>query len=187
MNDAGYTLSETLAAMAVLGLAIGGLTLGAEVIGSQQLSTGNTVKQLQSIRATQGALEQMLARGAPFGAQQPDQLAGDSQALHFACGAPQPCAAQIVTAGTGSRLTLVSGEAPATSVTLSLPRPARFSYRGARTAGDIWPPADPAGQILRSIAVLQTAKQGDISVIEAKVWPEQRARCGFDAVAQECL
>jgi hypothetical protein len=39
MSDAGYTATEALAALAILGLAIGGLTAGLKVIGNGQLST----------------------------------------------------------------------------------------------------------------------------------------------------
>jgi hypothetical protein len=186
MRDAGYTLSETLAAMAVLGMAIGGLTLGAQVVGSQQLATSRTVGELQSVRAAQGALERMLARGAPFGSQQPDQFAGDAQGFHFACGAPQPCSAQILTAGKTTRLTLGDGKTAAASVGPPLTAPARFLYRGARTVADAWPPTDPARQTLRSVALLQTARQGETAVIEARIWAEQRAQCAFDSVMQDC-
>ncbi|HEX4712062.1 hypothetical protein [Phenylobacterium sp.] len=186
MSDAGYTLSETLAAMAVLGMAIGGLTLGAQVVGSLQLSTSRSVSQLQSVRAAQAALEQMLARGAPFGSQQPDQFAGDAQGFRFACGAPQPCSAQILTAGKATQLKLGDGKTSAAGVGLPLSTPAHFIYRGAKTASTVWPPTDPTRQALRSVALLQTATQGETALIEARIWAEQSAQCAFDSVMQDC-
>ena len=46
MSDGGYTLSETLAAMVVLGMAIGGLTLGAQVIAAFKELVENPMSML---------------------------------------------------------------------------------------------------------------------------------------------
>jgi len=186
MTDAGYTLTETLAAMAVLGLAFGGLSLGAGVIGSLQLSTGQVVKQQQTVRAAQETLEQLLALGAPFGSQAPDQLSGDASGFHFACGAPTPCAAQVTTGTTDQLLKVTNGGTPATTVTLPVTGGAHFAYRGSKALNDVWPPADPGRQALRSVALLQTTDQGDVALLDAKVWAEQPAQCDFDPVMQGC-
>jgi prepilin-type N-terminal cleavage/methylation domain-containing protein len=186
MTDAGYTLTETLAALAVLGMAVGGLSLGAQVIGPLQLSTSKVVRQLQSARSTQQKLEQLLAQGAPFSSQLPDQLSGDAAGFHFACGGPAPCTAQIVAGDKGDQLKIGSGPASTNAVSLPLAGPAHFVYRGSKGPGDVWPPSDPARQALKSITLLRTTKQGDVTVIEAKVWAEQRAQCDFDSVMQDC-
>jgi prepilin-type N-terminal cleavage/methylation domain-containing protein len=186
MTDAGYTLTETLAALAVLGMAVGGLSLGAQVIGPLQLSTGKTVQQLQAERSTQQALEQLLEKGAPFGSQLPEQLSGDTTGFHFACGGIAPCTAQIVTGETGGELKIGSGAQPTTLVSLPLAGPAHFVYRSSRGLSDAWPPSDPVRQALKSITLLQTTHGGDVAVIEAKVWVEQRAQCDFDSVIQDC-
>lgn len=186
MTDAGYTLTETLAALAVLGMAVGALSLGAQVVGSLQLSTGKAVKQLQSGRMAQGRLEALLARGAPFGSQAPDQLSGDAAAFHFSCGETAPCTVQVVTTGSAYQLKVADGATPSSAVVLPLAGDAHLIYLGSKGPSAVWPPSAPDRQALRSVAVLQTTSEGDVTVVEAKVWAEQPAQCAFDPVAQAC-
>jgi prepilin-type N-terminal cleavage/methylation domain-containing protein len=187
VNDAGYTLSEMLAALAVIGLSVGGLSLGVQVIAPLQLSTSRAVSKLESTRAAQQRLEQWLARGAPFGSQQPDQLSGDATNLQFQCGEPAPCTAQILTAGATAQLKLTNGDSAATPSVLPLTAAAAsFRYHSAETEGQAWPPSDTTRQALRSVALLQTTSQGDTAVLEARIWPEQHAICDFDPVMQDC-
>jgi len=186
MNDAGYTLAETLAALAVIGLSIGGLSLAAQVIAPLQLSTGKTVRLLESTRAAGVSLERLLARGAPFGSQQPGQLSGDANGFQFQCGGTAPCSAQIVASGTATQLKVANGSGAPAVIALSLTSPAHFQYRGSSAQSDTWPPTGPARQALRSVSLLQTTPQGDAAVLQAKVWPEEPAQCDFDPILQAC-
>lgn len=185
MNDAGYTLAETLAAMAVISLGIGGLSLGAQAIGTQQLSTGRTVSGLEANRSAGQLIESLLAKGAPYGSQQPEQLSGDGGGFQFQCGRSARCTAQIVTGSTTTQLKIANGDGP-TKVALLLAAPAHIQYRGSASVSDVWPPSDPARQTLRSVSVLQATSQGDVAVLEAKVWPEETAQCDFDPIQQDC-
>jgi prepilin-type N-terminal cleavage/methylation domain-containing protein len=186
MSEAGYTLTETLAAMAVIGLAMGSLSLGAQLIGGGQLRINQTASSLQSSRLIQTRLEALLAAGAPFGSQQPDRLSGDARSLRFACGAAEPCTAALTATGPDSQLTITPGATGSAPWSLLVPGAAHFVYRSTRGAGSIWPPADPARQSLGAVLLVRSSVTTDIPVISAKVWAEEPAACDFDPVALGC-
>jgi len=186
MSDAGYTLTETLAALAVVGMAIGGLSLGVQVIGPLQLSASKTVTHVQSTRSSQELLEELLAQGAPFSSHAPDDLSGGAEGFRFSCGAPAPCVVQVVVAGKVSRLQIATGHTPSTTVGLPLAGAAHFVYRSVKGSSDVWPPTDSTRQTLRSVALLQATDQGEMAVLDARTWSEQRAACDFDPVMQDC-
>jgi type II secretory pathway component PulJ len=47
----GYTATEALAALAILGLAVGGLTAGLHVLGREQSAAGSALKHAASLRS----------------------------------------------------------------------------------------------------------------------------------------
>lgn len=186
MNDAGYTLTETLAAMAVLGMAVGGLSLTVQVLGPQQLATSRTVARLEAARGAETLLERLLALGEPFDAQQPDQLSGDATGFHFQCGGTAPCRAELADGAHGHELRIFDGRAEDAVARLGAPATARFLYRDASATEPAWPPASPGRHVLRSIGLVRSAEAGDSALIEAKLWREQPATCAFDPVTQAC-
>lgn len=181
MSD-GYTLSETLAAMAVLGLGIGGFSLGMQVIGGQQLAVSGELARLQAARAARVELEQALADGAPFRAHQPAQLSGDAAGFRFECGAAAACEARLAD---GAVEFAREGDA-VRRYRLPSAAPARFVYRGAAgSVGGAWPAA--AGrEALRSVSLVQDGANGEAVVFDARVWAEQPRACAFDPILGDC-
>lgn len=186
MTDAGYTLTETLAAMAVISLAVGGLSLGAQVIGGAQLRTAQVVSQLQSLRDAQERLETLMGRGAPFVVQRPEDLSGDASGFRFTCAAAAPCEARLAASDTTTTLTISRGDPAAKPMAVSFPGAARFVYRNADAASDAWPPSGPTRQALRSVSLVTSDPKGEAAILVAKVWSVQLARCGFDPITQDC-
>jgi len=186
MNDAGYTLTETLAALLVVGMAIGGLSLGLQVLGPLQLSTSRIVSQERQVRASEQSLEKFLALGAPFSSQDPDALKGDGQGFRFVCGQVAPCTAQILSDDKLTQLKISRlGPTPSSSL-VTLSGAARFAYRSATTTSDVWPPATPDAQTLRAVVLFQMTSRGEAPSLQAKVWSEERPNCAFDPIAQDC-
>jgi type II secretory pathway pseudopilin PulG len=186
VSEAGYTLTETLAAMAVIGMTVGALSLGVQVIGKLQASTSQVVGQLQSTRAAQQTMEQLLARGAPFGSKRPARLSGTERDFRFECGDPAPCSAHIIDDAKQSRVIVARGLASAPATVAALRGPGRFIYGSAKASSDVWPPSAPGEQALRSIVLMQMAREGETPLIAAKIWSEQAAQCAFDPVVQDC-
>jgi prepilin-type N-terminal cleavage/methylation domain-containing protein len=182
VSDDGYTLTETLAAMAVIGLTMGGVSLGMQVLGAQQSGVGAVAKRTQDARAAETWLEQALADGAPFGAHQPARLSGDASGLVFDCDASAPCEARLTPDGDAVTLRLSGGRAAERVVRLAGPRPARFAYRGLSEALTSWPPAGGVREPLRSVALLE----GQQVLLEARVHAEQPVDCAFDPVLKDC-
>lgn len=186
MSEAGYTLTETLAAMAVIGLAAGGISLGMQVIGAQQGAVGATVLKAQEARAAEQWLERRFAEHGPFRSHQAQQFSGGADGFRFACGAAAPCDVRVVAGDDGPRLEVFRGIGATVAFRLPSDAPARFLYRGAGEAGATWPPADAARQALRSVSLLQGEAGHERVVFEVRVRTEQPADCQFDAVMQDC-
>jgi len=186
MSEAGYTLSETLAAMAVLSLSVGSLSLGLQVLGPSQHAAGSLAARVQTARTMQVRLERLLDRGAPFSAEDAARFNGDTTAFQFSCGAPQLCAVGIENAATSSRLLIFDGRASHASLPLPSAAPARFQYRGAQALSDSWPPVGGAEHALRSISLVQTSATGGVALLDARVWAEQAEQCALDPISQAC-
>jgi hypothetical protein len=186
MNDAGYTLTETLAAMSVIALSIGGLSLAMQPISGLELATGATVKRVQTARAAQAWIERRLGAHAPYRAHEPARLAGDASGFHFDCGAGAPCAVSLVSDDQGLRIRASEGSGQPVEFPLPTGDPARFVYRGAGEPTPVWPPADTGRQALRAVSLLQGDGETGLTLFTARIWVEQPAACGFDPVMQDC-
>jgi len=186
MSDAGYTLVETLAAMAVVGLALGGLSLGMQVLGPSHLATSQAIAALDSARNAETRFEGLLARGAPYGSGSGAPLTGDGKALTFGCGRAKPCRAELAADGPALAFRIYDGQSDTPVQTLRAPDGARLTYGGQWTTSAIWPPADPRRQALRSIALIKAAAADAPPLIEARIWGEEPAVCAFDPVMQDC-
>lgn len=187
MSDAGYTLTETLAAMAVIGLAIGSFSLGMQVLGAQQSAVGATVLKAQEVRAAQVWLERRLAEHAPFRAHEADRLSGDAAGFRFACGAAAACTVDVTQDTRGRRLRIFKGAGEAIAFRLPADDAAtRFVYRGAGETVTHWPPSSGARQALRSISLLQGEGAAERAVFQTRIHAEQPQDCQFDPVMQDC-
>src|SRR5689334_16814998 len=131
----GFTAAEALAALAILGLAIGGLTTSMALISAGQRTTRAQLEQSMLERAVDQRLELLLAHGAPFRSDQPS-LTGDGQSLELSCESVQRCEARIESgvllirspSGAETKVRLPAGEKP------------RFVYIGSYSAALTWPP-----------------------------------------------
>jgi len=186
VSEAGYTLTETLAAMAVIGLAVGGFSLGMQALGAQQAAVGATVMKAQEVRAAQAWLERRLAEHAPYRSHEPGRLSGGADGFRFDCAAAAPCAVEVAADARGRRLQVFKGEGETVSFRLPGEEATRFVYRGAGELATSWPPAAGPRQALRSISLLQGEGARERAVFETRIRAEQPLDCQFDAVMQDC-
>lgn len=183
----GYTAAEALAALAILGLAIGGLTTSMSLITAGQTKARARLEQSMLERAADQRLENLLARDAPFRSDQTNHLVGDGQRLEADCGGSQRCMGQIadgvlrIRRGDGSEtsLRLPDGEAP------------HFVYVGSYSISSIWPPAAlpppaPSWQTLGAVMIQSKSGDEEKPLVVAKIWRQQRADCEYDVVIQDC-
>ncbi len=184
MNDDGYTLAEMLAALAILGLAIGGLGLVVSLIARQQLTAMHLQNRLTDARAADRALTTLVADELAAGADLRD-LRGDAGGLWFACGTAT-CAARLTPDGRRTMLLLRDRSGAGRRLRLRAPN-LRFSYVGASGSVEGWPapprPGDiaqeqaPRAIILRSVAA---------PLAVTPIWRREPRDCQYDAIAGAC-
>lgn len=186
MSEAGYTLAEALAALVILGLAVGGVTAATTTLGRMQGAVARDLREGGDDREAGRAFSNLLATGgsalgAPSGA-----LKGAARRLQFDCGRTSACGAELRRDAKGLKLALTGAE----ERDLVLPRAAgdaHFIYIGALTSGEQWPPAKPgAGERLRAVAVVDEDPRGDTPLAVAHIWPEQPFDCAFDPISRDC-
>jgi hypothetical protein len=184
MTDAGYTATEALAALAIIGLAVAGLASGMQVISRGQSSTTAALADDVALRSIGDGLDQLLARQGPFRSDR-DGLQGDSRGFSFACGALR-CGAEA----TGDAM--IFHREDGSSQAIALPQKVRPAFRyGASDATDeVWPPASqpglaPRSQILRMIALTDATGGGPLGAPHT-VWVQQAADCQYDSTIRDC-
>lgn len=179
MRSDGYTLAEALAAMLILGLAMGGLVEGARIIGRLQAPTLVARRDSQTLRRAEASVASLLA--LRNGTDQ--SLKGDARAFRFACPAGE-CGLALDPRGDRERLTVTRGKVaqtfllpPAGNVSLVyLARDGRF---------DRWPPPGSPGE-LDGISVVGTSARGELPLVVARSWIEHPKTCEFDMIAKGC-
>ena len=181
MNDDGYTLAEMLAALTILGLAMGGLSLVVGLISRQQLTSNRIQARLAADRAVDQALTAWLAQDGA------GDLQGDARRLSFPCAAAA-CAASLQAEGRRTLLILRSASGRARRLRLSNPA-VRFSYGGDQGAVDAWPPAEisPAsakGPTLRTVLLAAPRAAAPLAVVS--ISPREPRDCQFDAIIGGC-
>lgn len=182
MSDAGYTLVETLAALAMIGLALGGLAVSVGVLGKGQRATNEAVADLQASRRAELLLSDALQRGAPFRSADVGALVGDGASMEFACGDAKPCRADLRTGDKGLSLHLETADG-AKDLPLRQAGPAHFQYGGVQDIGDVWPPASGARQALQGVSL---NRADGAPILSVRLWVEQPETCVFDTVIQDC-
>lgn len=183
MSEQGYTLVETLTALAMMGMAMSGMAVGLHVLSRQQFAITDGLARETRLRSAGLRIERMLAVKAPYRAQESDRLVGDAQGFRFDCGQPEPCTVRASGEGLlqaeGGNLGSLKTAVPGVG-TLS------FSYQGRDGTTVAWPPADQRRQPLRSISLIQAGPDGQTVVFVARLAAEQPAECQFDPVMQDC-
>ncbi|PXA88995.1 hypothetical protein DMC18_18105 [Caulobacter sp. D5] len=180
MADDGYTLAEALAAMTVLGLAIGGLGLAVTAISVQQRPAEVAHDDLARGAAVDLALDRLLDGQGPFGGDADLAFSGSPQSLSFACGGGV-CGARIDEARRGAVVTISGRDGVSARWPLKT-QSARFAYvddRGARRSD--W---TGSGSRLRAVAIEQGGEGRLIALARLDV--DENRGCLFDAVVGEC-
>ena len=184
MNDDGYTLAEVLAAMVMIGLAMGGMTMGVRVIGHVQAAAARAGGDASALRNIQVALAGVVSDQGPFSTKQPDAFTGSARIFSFDCGKPSPCGAKLAQIGDQQDLQASSAKAAQT-----LPVPgvtsAHFVYASQYGLSDTWPPSAPEAQVLRSVSLVRDGA-GGAPIASARIWRQQPADCAFDPVSGDC-
>ncbi|MGR4866928.1 prepilin-type N-terminal cleavage/methylation domain-containing protein [Caulobacter sp. LARHSG274] len=181
MSDDGYTLAEMLAALTILGLAMGGLGLVVGLISRQQLTSNRIQARLAADRTVDQTLTRWLAQDGA------ETLHGDARGLSFACAAAT-CAASLQVEGRRMLLVLRNGSGRARRLRLSDPA-VRFSYRDARSLVDAWPPAEtspshPGDQTPRAVLLAKPGAVAPLAVVP--ISPREPRDCQFDAIIGGC-
>jgi len=183
MNDDGYTLAEALAALAILGLALGGLGLVVSLIARQQLTALHLHDRLTEAREADRVLGTLVANELAAGADLRD-LQGDAAGLSFACGAAT-CAARLTPDGRRTLLLLRDRSGAGRRLRLRAQN-LRFSYVGVSGPVDGWPeplrPGD-AAQAPRAIILRSTA---GAPLAVTRIWHREPRDCQYDAIAGAC-
>lgn len=185
MSDHGYTLAETLVAVAILAMAIGGLSWGIQVIGRWQAAASAVSSDVEAIRAAQAGVDRVLAGAGPFRSDVAAELSGDGQAFSFACGQPAPCAVSLETMGSALGLKVEDGRAGLRRLSLRRATAAHFVYLGEAGQTPTWPPSG-ARQLLRAIALVGVGADDGVAILRSRVWTQEPATCAFDVVLQDC-
>ena len=185
MED-GYTATEALAALLILGLALSGLLSGLTVIGRVQTATASAVAQSNLLRTSSRALTGLLADRAPILSADAASFVGAATGFRTTC-ASGPCSVDLVE---GRRLLIRRG---AEEQSIDLPKndgPYRFLYATSHEISATWPPGAmpppaPTRRVLTSVLVVDQAA-GDTPLLVSRLWNQQSADCEFDVVIQQC-
>jgi prepilin-type N-terminal cleavage/methylation domain-containing protein len=189
MNDAGYTLTEMLAALAMIGLAMGGLSAGLAVLGRIQAEDAQGVADLNAVRAARVGVETVLDGQGPFRSRDTPGLKGDAGGFRFPCEAGATCEVRLAPDTKGrSRVEVTDARAATRRFRIPGPSPLTLSYVGGRGPSPVWPPEDVERQTLRAVVLRRaTPSRGAPSdVFQARVWREQAGDCAFDVLMQDC-
>lgn len=183
MSDEGYTLAEMLAALTILGLAMGGLGLVVSLIARQQLAANRVQAHLAADRAADQALTRLLVQA------EANDIHGDGHGLSFTCGAAT-CGASLQADGRRTLLVLQDRSGPARRLRLRR-QGARLSYVDGLGVADSWPrAAEPtANSPARDMslhAVLLAAPDAGAPMAVARVWTRETRDCQFDAIIGAC-
>jgi type II secretory pathway component PulJ len=183
MSDDGYTMTDTLVALAILGLAISGLTVGLGVLARLQWMTEGSTADARAIARASGLLDQLLAAAGPF-SNRDQRFQGEADQFSFECQQPQPCRGQLDATGQQTRLTVWGSDGVERRVAFRGNNALRFAYFGSQTEGPLWPQVTDQRQRLQGLAIVDTTH--DRTVATAKLWKDQPAVCEFDVISQEC-
>lgn len=179
MNEDGYTLAEVLAAMLILGLAMGGLVEGSRIIGRMQTPIVVARRDNQILRRAEASVSRLL-KLRPGGDQ---SLTGDAQGLGFKC-VMGTCGLTLANNGRNLTLSVRRGEV---AQTFPLPHAGKISlvYLARDGRFDHWPQPD-SKRVLDGVMIVETSAQGELPLVVARSWIEQPKTCEFDMIARGC-
>lgn len=177
MSDEGYTLAEMLAALTILGLAIGGLGLVTNVISRQQWTANQIHARLVEDRAADQGLGRWLA------GLDASELSGAARSLSAPCGAGT-CRARVEGEGRRTLLVLDNGAGTVRRLPLRQSNP-RFSFIHLGGSAPAWPLS--SGEESSTLkAVRLSDPDAIVPTALARAWTLESRDCQFDAVAGAC-
>lgn len=189
MKQDGYTLAETMAALVMIGLAIGGLGQATYVIGRLNRAAGDQVAVARRVAGAQRALGDLLAQAGPFRARDDAGFNGHGASFAFPCDQGRRCGAELVAGRDQTTLVIQRGGRATASRALGRLDDPRFAYRDAAGLHDVWPSADDPedrGRTLEAIALVTGPGDAPRPMAVASVWAQQAADCQFDSISGEC-
>jgi hypothetical protein len=186
MSKDGYTLAETLVALAAIGLAMGGLTAAVRVISLNQAATARTLAADRGVRDADRALTDLVADQGPFATDDTAPLHGEADGFSFDCAAPSPCAAKLSSSVHGVDLTIKGRRGGGMTAALPGVRHAHFVYIGERGVSAVWPFVSKDPETLRAIVLVGDSLKGETTLATAPIWREQGAGCVFDPISGGC-
>lgn len=189
MTDAGYTLTEMLVALMIVGLTVTGLTTAYAVIGRIHSDTHTLSFLLGSARSSDRILRELFQRQGPFRNFEAETFVGEATTIRFDCNRKWKCSADIATDSPRPRLLTLDDQGRRRQVRLPENSSWSFRYIGTRGALDAWPPSpDPTGRrsFLTAVNLIRTRSAGVEVFSEAVLWREQPPVCQFDAISQDC-
>lgn len=185
MNQDGYTLAETLAALVIIGLAVGGLVGGVDLLGRLQAKATGSVNQTDRRTRLEAAFARSLEHEGPFRSDDARGLTGDGERLSYACG-ERVCSAELDRKKRETMLVLSGRDGVIRSIAVGEGAYV-FDYQDERGREPDWPPADRSQpRMLRAIAIVKPRMGEELPLAEARIFAEQPAACAFDAISRTC-
>ena len=184
MNDEGYTATEALCALLILGLAFSGLSAGLAVIGKAQLLAGRRLSETVFDRTAKEQLSRLVSDYGPFRSDASNGFVGGRDGFRFPCEA-RDCRVQAVSDG----LEILDPQGFQKRLRLNSDARLSFQYIGWAGQVDHWPPPSapppaPEWQVLKGIVVSRDGAAAPIAIVPISV--DQAADCEFDVVIQDC-
>jgi hypothetical protein len=185
MSEAGYTATEALAALFIIGLAVSGVASGLAAVGKTHAIATEVTAESVRLRTAEDALTRLTAGQGPFRADEPQGFHGDATSFTFACG-QQRCGARV----TGRKLIVFRGDKIDLEGEVPSADALSFGYAAPTRIVGTWPPAAPPGpetrpETLRAIAMF-SGDEPDVPLTMSPIWIGQRADCEFDVTVRDC-
>jgi len=189
MSQDGYTLAEAMAALVMIGLAIGGLGQATYLIGRLNTAASAEVAVDRRLGGAQRALDGLLAQAGPFRRKDAEGFKGGAASFVFPCEQARLCGAELVAGRDQTLLVVQRGGRATASRPLGRLRAPRFAYRDGAGLHEVWPTGDVAregGVTLEAVVLVEGRRDAPRPLAVSQVWAQQAAACQFDSISGEC-
>lgn len=184
MRDDGFTLTEMLAALLIIGLAFGGLFEATRQIGRVQTKAGQRVAESRSLREAESRFQAWLDTQEAAAAIEGARFNGDARSMTYPCGAGT-CRLSLTNAGDRWEVGLSGRDQGAQTLSLGRASDPHLVYDAIDGRFDHWPPSGRF-RSLRAVSIVQSGDDGDQPVLTARTWIEQTRTCQYDLISRAC-